>query len=123
MSTKDLHIAKSYYDAMNKKSISSMEKMLSPNVLFIGPVAKLEGKEAVVKAIKGFTSAFTRLQIREEFAQEGKVMLAIDTEFPEPIGHLRTASLLNIEDGLITKIELFYDSNVIESKKDQVFSK
>ena len=106
---------------MNKKDIAAMEKMLSPSVTFIGPVATLQGKEAVMKAIKGFTSAFNTLQVREGFSKEGKVMLAIDTEFPEPIGHLRTASLLSIDNGFINKIELFYDSKVIESKKDKVF--
>ncbi len=123
MSEKHLFVAESYYTAMNKKDIESMEKMLHPDILFIGPLAELQGKEAVLKAIKGFTTAFKGLKIRGKFHDDNQVMLAIDTEFPEPIGNLRTASLLTIDDGLIARIELFYDSRVVESKKDEVFSK
>ncbi|MCP5508563.1 MAG: nuclear transport factor 2 family protein [Chlamydiales bacterium] len=122
MSKKNLLVAESYYAAMNKKDIESMEKMLHPDILFIGPLAKLQGKEAVLQAIKGFTTAFVGLKIRGKFQGDNQVMLAIDTEFPEPIGNLRTASLLTIVDGLIIGIELFYDSRVVESKKEEVFS-
>lgn len=122
MSKENLAVAESYYAAMNKKDIESMEKLLSPNILFVGPLAELRGKDAVLQAIKGFTSAFERLSIRSKFHSDGEVMLAIDTEFPAPIGNLRTASLLTIQDGRIVKIELFYDSRIVESKKDEVFS-
>lgn len=117
MSEKNLMVAESYYAAMNNKDIESMEKMLHPDVVFIGPLATLQAKEAVVKAIKGFTAAFNTLNVRAKFHSKNQAMLAIDTEFKEPIGNLRTASLLTTEDGLIVKIELFYDTSVVESKK------
>ena len=118
-----LRVGEAYYAAMNKKDVASMQRMLHPNVHFVGPLAELQGKEAVLKAISGFTAAFEKLEIREKFHAGNKVMLAIDTEFPEPTGQLRTASLLTIEEGLIAKIELFYDSRVVESKKEEIFAK
>ncbi|SCA63442.1 hypothetical protein SCG7086_AR_00160 [Chlamydiales bacterium SCGC AG-110-P3] len=122
MTEKILLVAETYYADMNEKNIDGMEKLLHPNVLFVGPMAELQGKEAVLPAIKGFTTAFKSLIVRKKFYSGDQVMLAIDTEFPDPIGNLRTASLLTIQDDLIVKIELFYDSRVVESKKDEVFS-
>ena len=37
-------------------------------------------------------------------------MLAYDVDFPAPIGNIPSAVLLNLEEGLISKIELFFDA-------------
>lgn len=122
MSKENLAIAENYYAAMKRKDIETMEALISPTIRFVGPLAELEGKTAVLRAIQGFLSAFETLSIRSKFHSDGEVMLAMDTVFPAPIGNLRTASLLSIQNGLIQKIELFYDSRIVESKKDEVFS-
>ena len=122
MSKENLKVGEAYYAAMSEKDIGSMEKLLHPNVRFIGPMAEIQGKEAVIGAAKGFTEAFKTLAVRARFHTGDQVMLAIDTEFPAPIGNHRTASLLTIKDGLIATIELFYDTQFIESKKDEIFS-
>ena len=122
MSEKNMMVAEAYYAAMNEKDVESMEKRLHPDIQFIGPMAEIQGKKAVLEAIKGFTAAFKTLTVRAKFHSEDQVMLAIDTEFPAPIGNHRTASLLTIQDGLIAEIELFYDTQFIESKKDEIFS-
>jgi hypothetical protein len=75
----------------------------------------------VFAAVKGFMGAFQSLTIRASFASETQAMLAIDTLFPAPIGNLRTASLVTIQDGLITKIELFYDGKQLERKSAEIF--
>lgn len=120
--TDSARLAKDYYEAMSRKRLSEVERFLSPKVEFIGPLAEIKGKEAVLKAIKGFMSAFINLSVRSLFHDENEVMLVIDTDFPRPMGKLRTASLLTIQEALIVRIELFYDSRVIENKKDEVFS-
>jgi hypothetical protein len=122
MSEENLMIAQAYYADMNKKDVESMEKRLHSNIQFIGPMAEVNGKESVLKAIKGFITAFKTLKVRAKFHSGDQVMLAIDTEFPAPVGNHRAASLLTIENGLIARIELFYDTQVIESKKDEIFS-
>ena len=106
---------------MSEKNIKKMEELLHPDIVLIGPLAELQGKEAVVQAIKGFTSAFKALNVRKKFHNEDQVMLAIDTEFPAPVGNHRTASLVTIQEGLIERIELFYDTQSIVSKKDEIF--
>lgn len=59
--------------------------------------------------------------IRAQFSADNQVMLAADIYFPEPIGVLRAAMLLQFEDGLIYRNEMFYDGNQIKIKKDEIF--
>ncbi|KJV80299.1 MAG: hypothetical protein ACEY3D_09020 [Rickettsia sp.] len=49
-------------------------------------------------------------------------MLALEFDCPEPIGIFRGASLLSFNDGLISRIELFYDARPFVSKKEEIFS-
>lgn len=61
-------------------------------------------------------------QISEKFSSNDKVMLALEFDCPEPIGIFRGASLLSFNDGLISRIELFYDARPFVSKKEEIFS-
>ena len=81
MSSENLSIAEHYYSAMNRKDLKQIEQLLHPNVIFVGPLAQLEGLEPVLQAIQGFTAAFESLEIRARFDNEQQVMLAIDTQF------------------------------------------
>jgi hypothetical protein len=51
-------------------------------------------------------------------------MVAYDVDFGEPIGICRSAVMMTFNDGLITRIELFYDARPFEKnlKKDAIFS-
>jgi ketosteroid isomerase-like protein len=121
MVNKNMAIAQGYYTAMAGKDAAGLEQYLHPAVHFVSPLAELHGKEDVFAAVKGFMGAFQSLTIRASFASETQAMLAIDTLFPAPIGNLRTASLVTIQDGLITKIELFYDGKQLERKSAEIF--
>ncbi len=82
----------------------------------------MDGKEAVVEAAKNFAMFFKNLTISEKFSSNDKVMLALEFDCPEPIGIFRGASLLSFNDGLISRIELFYDARLFVSKKEEIFS-
>ena len=50
--TDNLGIAESYYNAMLTKDCDKMASCLHDNVQFIGPLAEMQGKDAVVTAAK-----------------------------------------------------------------------
>lgn len=122
MSEKNLAIVEAYYEAMNKKDLGKIEAMLHPEVCMISPLEELSGKEAMLKAIKGFISVLEKLEVRTRFYNDEQVMLVIDTQFPAPTGMVRTASLVEVQDGLISNVELFNDGRPIERLKNQIFS-
>lgn len=106
----NLAIAEGYYKAMGEKNMERIEKYLHPKVEFIGPVAKATGKENVMEAVKKFCAFFKKLAIRETFANGDHAMVVYDVDFPAPIGKFPSAALLKVKDGLITRVELFFDA-------------
>lgn len=122
MVNQNLNKAESYYMAMYTKSFDEMASYIHPHVCFIGPLAAFNGKESVVEAAKNFSMFFRRLTIRERFISGNKVMLVLDFDCSDPVGTLRGASFLSFGDGLISRIELFYDARPFEKKKDEIFT-
>lgn len=116
-----LAIAERYYNDMVNQRFDSMAQCLDSDVLFIGPLAEMSGREAVVCAAKNLSQILKAIEIRSRFCRDNQVMLAYDFMFPEPIGKLRAAVLMDFTDGQISKIELFYDGTPFEQKKDAIF--
>lgn len=116
--------AEAYYKAMNDKDLSGVARHLHPDVRFLGPLADLTGKEAVLEAARRFVSLVKSLGVRARFGSDNTAMLAYDVDFGEPIGVCRTAVLMTFNDHLIGRIELFYDARPFERnlKKDAIFS-
>ena len=111
-----------YYKAMEAKDMGRLEKYLHPDIVFIGPLAEVKGKEAVLAAAKGFSSFLKRITIRSKFSSETQAMLAYDMDCPEPIGSFRAATLMTFQNDLIIKLELFYDATPFQVKKEEIFS-
>jgi len=122
MSKNYVDVAEAYYSAMGEKNIAGIEKCLHPEVHFIGPLAKMTGKEAVIDAARKFMGFIESLSIRAKFGSGDQVMLTLDFKVPAPIGHFSGASLLKFQDGLISRIELFYDGRLFDKKKSEIFS-
>lgn len=120
--TDNLNLAESYYNAMLAKDFDKMASYLHDNVHFIGPLAEMHGKDAVVTAAKSFGGILQDIQIRSRFASHDQIMFAYDMVVPAPIGKFRAAVLMDFTDQLISKIELFYDASPFEEKKSEIFS-
>lgn len=118
MNQKNLASAEAYYNALNNKDLELIERCLHPTVHFLAPLAELSGKEAVFKAARDFSTFFKKLTIRTIFGDEDQVMIVYDVECPSPIGLIRTASLVTFSEGLISRIELFYDARPFDKEKN-----
>ncbi len=117
----NLAIAESYYNAMLAKDFDKMAGYLHDNVHFIGPLAEMHGKDAVVGAAKNFCKILQDIQIRSRFAAGDQIMFAYDMAVPAPIGNFRAAVMMEFRDRLISKIELFYDASPFQEKKSEIF--
>lgn len=119
--TDNLNLAESYYNVMLAKDFDKMASYLHDNVHFIGPLAEMHGKDAVVTAAKNFGGILQDIQIRSRFADGDQIMFAYDMVVPAPIGKFRAAVLMEFIDRLIFKIELFYDASPFQEKKSEIF--
>ncbi len=109
--TKAIGVA--YYTALGEKNMDEVKKYLHPDIQFKDPQEKVIGREAVLKAAQGFTGIFKTLTIRSKFGSEDQAMIVYEVEIPGLSKKLQAASLLSFQEGLISKIELFYDSKGI----------
>lgn len=119
--TDNLSLASSYYNAMLAKDFDKMASYLHDNVHFIGPLAEMYGKNAVVTAAKNFGGILQDIQIRSRFADGDQIMFAYDMVVPAPIGKFRAAVLMEFTEQRISKIELFYDASPFQEKKSEIF--
>ena len=118
----NLKSAENYYNAMLAKDFDKMTSYLHNEVHFIGPLAEMHGKEAVVSAAKNFGGILQDIQIRSRFSSGNQIMFVYNMIVPAPIGKFRAAVLMEFTDQLISKIELFYDASPFEEKKSEIFS-
>jgi hypothetical protein len=112
----NINIAELYYEAMNNKDLNKIALYLHPKVKFLGPLAELEGKDAVLESAKGFLGIVDSVKMRVKFASGNQVMLAYDLNCVSPIGTIRVAALIIFEDNLISSIELFFDARAFDKK-------
>jgi hypothetical protein len=118
----NLKSAENYYNAMLARDFDKMASYFHNDVHFIGPLAEMHGKEAVVSAAKNFGGILQDIQIRSRFSSGNQIMFAYNMIVPAPIGKFRAAVLMEFTDQLISKIELFYDASPFEEKKSEIFS-
>lgn len=110
MTDKNRAIAESFYQAMSEKNLSGIKKYLDKDVDFSSPLTASQGIDAMLEAVVKFMSLFESLHIRAVGSAQGQPMVIYDANFPSLIGKCRTAALLNINNGLISRVELFFDT-------------
>lgn len=109
-------VAKAYYKAMGEKNVEEAGKHLHPEVQFIAPLGKKSGKEAVLEAAKAFMNLYNSLKVRSAIGSEDQAMVVYDLACPEPLGSFSTAVSMDFKEGLISKIELFFDARPFQTK-------
>lgn len=108
--------AEEYYTLISEKNVEGIKKYLHSDVILYTPLAIVKGREAVVQAVSSFMKAFTKLSIRAKFGAEDQAMIVYDTDITGIAKDFPGASLLTFQDGLIVKIELFYDGTPFNVK-------
>jgi hypothetical protein len=72
------------------------------------------GKEKFLQSAKRMFGLLKRLEVRSKFASCDQAIFTYDFICTDPIGVCRTAELITFRDGLISRIELFFDARPFE---------
>ncbi len=115
--------AVAYYKALGKKNLEEVSRYLHPHIQFTDLQEQVIGKDAVLKAATGFSMIFKALTIRAQFGSEDQAVVIYEVEIPGFSKPLRAASLLSFQEGLISKIDLIYDTRCFMEKKEEVSSR
>jgi hypothetical protein len=111
-----------YYTLLGEKKVEAIKQYLDANVEFKGPLAALRGREAVIMATSNFIKSFKSLKIRAKFGTGSQAMIVYEVDIPDIAKDFPGASLLTFKEGLIMKIELFYDGSRFLEKSKEIFS-
>jgi len=122
MKNSSLERAVEYYTLVAEKNVEAIKKFLHPDVEFFGPLAALKGLEAVVESTSNFMKMFKSLTIRAKFGADDQAMVVYDVDIPGIAKDFPGASFLTFRDGLIVRIQLFYDGSRVVEKRKEVFS-
>lgn len=114
-------LATQYYSRIAHKD-ESFKELLDEDVLFISPMATLNGKKKAAAATCNFISAIKSLRIHTTFAGQDEAMVVYEVDMPGISSEFPGASWLKFKDGKIVRIQLFYDSNKMQPKKEEIFS-
>jgi hypothetical protein len=106
----NLNTAENYYKAMLENDFYRMSGYLHNDILFISPFATINNKDDIIISAKNMRKTLQDISIRSKFSANNQIMFAYDFTFSEPVGILRSAVLMEFNDNLISKIELFFDS-------------
>lgn len=123
MSKNYADIGAAYYTAWGEKNVAAMGVLLHPDVQIIGPLAETVGKEVILEGLRRGAAHFNTLNIRAKFSSGDQAMVVLDLHSPAPVGITRSASLLTFRDGLIAKIELFFDASPMQNMKEKIWKK
>lgn len=116
-------LGQKYYQLMGEKKEEEIAKMLHSDVEFYGPLATLKGEKAVIRAVSHFMNAIESLTIRAKFGESDQAMIVYEVDMPGISSEFPGASWLTFRDGLIVRIQLFYDGSRLIKKAQEIFSK
>lgn len=122
MTTNHVTLAEEYYKQIGEKNAEGIKKYLHPDVKLYSPLASVIGKEAVIEATSNFMNVIESLSIRAKFGSEDKAMIVYDVDIPGIAKEFSGASMLSFNDGLIVRIQLFYDASRFLEKREEIFS-
>jgi hypothetical protein len=114
MKNDPLVFGEAYLQAWDKKDLEAIAKYLHPEIHFVGPMTEVTGKEKFLQSAKRMFPILKALKVRSKFASGDQAMFAYAFVCENPIGVCRTAELMTFQDGLISKIELFFDARPFE---------
>lgn len=104
-------IAEAYYKAMSQRNLLVLEGMLSKGVTFKSPFSTASGKENILKLTEEWIGTFETLTVRSVLSAPNQAAVVYEARISGMPEGIPTVSLLSIEQGLITQIELFYDAS------------
>lgn len=109
MAKNNMEVAQAYYKAMEDKDLEGVARCFREDVQFISPLMQIAGSTPILQGVQKLFSVTQTFTIRYTFEEKDQIMVVYDLVCSEPIGTIRVAALLTFKEGLIGKIELFFD--------------
>jgi len=114
MSRHGLEIVKDYYAALQQAfqtgQLNPAKLHLSERVVVLGPGERFEGKKLVLEMLQNqLVPVVKRFEFIHQFEDKNTVCTILDCITKKNAQNIPCAELIQINDGLIKEIQIFYD--------------
>ena len=113
-------LAMEYLDAVGKKELAKVEKLLAPDLKFTGPAMTRSTSQEFISALNRLGAIHVRNEVKRVFADGNDVCVIYDFVTDTPAGALPTIEWLRFEGGRIRSINLYYDRVPWKSVMDEI---
>ncbi len=114
MNAKVLEIGEAYLNALDRKDISKITSLVDPNIHLKMPMGEFSNRNDFLMAVRRMLANSNGVHIIAKFASENQGMFIYEVYFNEPVGTVKTASLMTVEGDQIKSIEVFFDARPFE---------
>ncbi|HKY34771.1 MAG TPA: nuclear transport factor 2 family protein [Polyangiaceae bacterium] len=97
-----------YLSAVGNKDLATVEKLITPDIAFVGPAMQLAGARDVLAALRRIGAIHVRNDVKRVFV-DGDEACAIYDFVTDTVGVVPTIEWLGFEAGRIRSVRLYYD--------------
>lgn len=112
-------VALAYLDAVSTKRLDALDSLIAHDVKFVGPAMTMTGRDGLVGALRRISAVQVRNDVKRVFS-EGKEVCVIYDLVTDTVGVHPTIEWLEIEEGRIQSIRLFYDQLPWQSVREEL---
>jgi hypothetical protein len=105
-----LEIGEAYLNALNAKDIAKITSLVDEQIHFKMPFAEAYKRDGFLMAVRRMLANLKELRILSKFSSDNQAMFLYETHFNEPVGMVKAASLMTIENDKIREIEVIFDA-------------
>ncbi|WP_054813903.1 nuclear transport factor 2 family protein [Nocardia arizonensis] len=102
-----------YYRAWTSSNGNLADVPLSEDFVFTGPVGTFHGRAEVQVMAQQFGPVAQNFRVLRQYAAGDTVISVVAWELPGTEGSTEAAEILTIDNGVITRADLFYDPRLV----------
>jgi hypothetical protein len=109
-----LEIGEAYLNALNNKDIAKITSLADAEIHFKMPFAEAYKRDGFLMAVRRMLTNLKEVQILSGFSSGKEAMFLYEAQFNEPVGMVKAASLMTIENDQIREMEVIFDARAFD---------
>ena len=109
-----LELGETYLNALNHKDIAKITSLAHSHIHFKMPLTEVFSRDGFIMAVRRMLANLKDLQILSKFSSDNEAMFIYEAHFNEPVGTVKAASLMTVENDKIHEMEVIFDARPFE---------
>lgn len=114
MNANILEIGEAYLNALDQKDIAKITSLVDPAIHFKMPLAEVFRRDDFIMAVRQMLANSKGVHILAKFASGSRAMFVYEVIFNEPVGTVKSSSLMTFDGDKITEMEVLFDARPFE---------